>query len=57
MSLALLNSSENGDAIYYDRANRAKRLAAEIGTLIRRLNKQKWNLLIGRLPPNRVLEH
>ena len=35
------NSSGNDDVIDYGRANRPKRLAAERGTLIRRLNKQK----------------
>ena len=34
-------SSENDDVIDYGRAGRPKRLAAENGTLIRRLNKQK----------------
>ena len=34
------NSSENDDVIDYCRANRPKRLVAERGTLIRRLNKQ-----------------
>ena len=35
------DSSENNDVIYYGRANRPKRLAAERGALIGRLNKQK----------------
>ena len=34
------NSSKNDDIIDYGRANRPKRLAAERGTLIRRLNKK-----------------
>ena len=37
---AVKNSSKNDDVIHYGSANRPKRLAAERGTLIRRLNKK-----------------